>query len=76
MNAKNATQPAADEDALLITNEVAALLRVSPRQAKRLIKLQNDPLPSIRLPGIAARRFRRSQVLAWIERGHAGAAHV
>lgn len=67
----------ADDGPLLIEREMAALLRISPRHVKRLVKLPENPLPSLELPGLKGKRFIRADVLAWIQRGKVGGAqHV
>jgi excisionase family DNA binding protein len=54
------------ETALILTaQEVAAMLRISKRQAYELSKENENPIPSIRIR--TSVRFRKSDVNGWIE---------
>lgn len=78
MNAKQIEQTKLEELApctpaappeLLNRIEVATLLRLSPRTIDTLVA--SDAIPSFKVGG--SRRFRRDEVLAWLDAGCPGA---
>jgi excisionase family DNA binding protein len=62
-----------DDDALLVMDEVAKMLRLTRRTVQELVKHPTHPLPSMKMPPGSNRvRFRRRAVLAWIARQENG----
>ena len=64
-NVATATSTPAAPPELLNRIEVAALLRVSPRTIDTMVA--SDAIPSFKVGG--SRRFRRDEVLAWLDAG-------
>lgn len=48
--------------------DVATYFSVSPNTVSRWKSMRQDPLPSVRLPGMKHERFDMEEVQAWAER--------